>query len=191
MKCPVCSAPLKQSGTHLFCTRCNYIEFTVTADYMEAAKAFIGALVSNTVYPTAQHYGASVYALIEQHLPMLHSYFGRVVNGQQELFEKLAQEVIPHAINLQIGPDKHNIEELPQDLVCSCGCTEFTFSKLGIGKLNCNNCDAGFQFKITENRFMPDFTCSVCGCNSKEELDEILSQCSNCKSAYMDGRLMQ
>jgi hypothetical protein len=191
MKCPICAAATKQSGAHIYCIQCDYIEFTVTSDYLEASKAFIGALVSNTVYPTAQQYGSSVYGLIEQHLPMLESYFNRVVNRQQELFQKFAEDVIPHAVNLQIGPEKHNLEELPQDLVCSCGCTEFTFSKLGIGKILCNNCMAEFQFKVNNNRFMPTFACSVCGCNSKEEIDEVLSQCSNCKSAYIDGRLME
>jgi len=191
MKCPICAAKLHQSGAHLFCTQCAYIEFTVTADYLEAAKAFIGALVSNTVYPTAQNYGASVYALVEQHLPMLESYFGRIVNGQQELFEKFSTDVIPHAVNLQIGPEKHNEEEIPQDLTCSCGCTEFTFDKLSIGKLKCNDCEAKFKFNTDSNRFEAEFVCDVCGSCSQEVIDEVLSQCASCKSAYIGGVLMQ
>ncbi|MNB67560.1 hypothetical protein D3C87_1016840 [compost metagenome] len=191
MKCPICNTATKQSGAHTFCTQCNFIQFTVTNDYMEASKAFIGTLVSNTYYPTAQAFGSSVYGLITQHLPMLESYFDRIVNGQQELLEKFAMDVMPHAINLHIGPEKHNIEELPQDLVCSCGCTEFTFDKLSIGKLKCNNCEAKFKFNIEHNRFIPEFTCSICGCNSEEPLDEVLSQCSNCKSAYMGKELLQ
>ncbi|MNB86393.1 hypothetical protein D3C75_333360 [compost metagenome] len=132
-----------------------------------------------------------MYGLVDQHLPMLQAYVNRIVNGQDKLFERFTQDILPHAINLQIGPDTHNEEELPQDLVCSCGCEDFTFDKLSIGKISCNNCQAKFVFDHNANRFMPTFICEACGCNTEDKIDEIISKCANCDAGYVNGVMMQ
>ncbi|MNH03673.1 hypothetical protein D3C79_629420 [compost metagenome] len=183
MNCAVCGLRLKQSGSHAYCV-CGFTIFVVSPEYIEASKAFIGMLVSNTKYPDAQSFGESVFRLVDMHLPKLQQHIEAIVNGQEEFINMMLTDIIPHAINLHIGPESHNLEEVPQDLECSCGSTDFTFDKTSIGKISCNSCGAKFQFKVLYNRFMPEFTCTQCGCNKAND-DGMIFACDSCCTGHI------
>lgn len=186
--CPVCGIDsLHLSGSHLYCQneKCIYVAFTVTDVYIEACKVLLGALISNTEYTDERGYVAHIHYLIEKHLPMLNNYINQISEGTYEFIKKIADDVVPHAINTTIGPVKHNIEELPNDLKCSCGCSDFSRYKDLLSQLHCRACGALFLFNIDTNRYMPEFICYKCGSNKYiDDGDELIVSCSNCHAGH-------
>lgn len=183
-KCPICSkGSLVVSGSHEFCDACTFTRFIVTPDYIESSKVLVATLLSNTSYPNEDTLIESVGLLIEMHLPMLYSYMRSMVNGQEAFLIKFTREVDSHCINLQVGPKKHNEQELPRDLVCSCGSTNF-YRQDKITSLKCRGCSAGFEYNKYTHRYEPIFSCTFCGWNKPEIIDEVFSQCGNCKNAH-------
>lgn len=186
-KCPVCkTGKMKLSGCYTYCYSCSYSHFIMTNDYLDASAMFLGQLVSNAYFSDRKALGKFMLELIEQHLPMLEQHLRSIATGQANFLAGIMTTVEDHAINLQIGPDKFNVEEAEDGLKCQCGATEFTM--VTPGHLVCE-CSAQFKYNEDKGIFLPTFQCGVCNNITFDSIDSVLIECRECKAAhrYVNG----
>lgn len=189
--CPVCSVgKLDLSGSHRYCDKCGYVEFVVTAEYIEACAIIVSTLIANTRFTTEQGLLRTVATVIPQHLPQLESFMNKMLNGREVFLQKLVDTAKSHAINIQIGAERLNPVDAAKELQCSCGSKKFDM--VSPSHAICVKCGANAIYEHDQGIYQPYFICS-CGewvfvddddqTNNTEA--EGLVTCYSCQKGYM------
>lgn len=182
-KCFVCkTGHMTQSGSHMYCDKCNFTHFVVTPGYIDACVVLLAELVSNTKFNSRKDVARAVFEHITSHLPHLDNYISTVVNGQEALGGTLLPAIETQAINLQIGITVHNPETAANNLRCQCGSE--SFHMVSVGKLDCKECTAEYKYQESSGTFQPTFLCK-CGSAAWYDEDDHLVLCKSCDKPYM------
>lgn len=166
MICYACGkGKLTQSGCHNYCDNCNFTIFVMTPDYISSAAAIVGTLVSNTEFKDPEGFVETVQAMIELHLPVMHTSMTQHIDPKAlpKFFKAFLDEVKIHSINL-IGPVNMNIFEpdynkesaaAPAEIANTCVLCSQVNTIVPVDALvaSCVNCHKGYR--IIDGGFIP------------------------------------
>lgn len=186
--CPVCkTGELIPSGSHLYCSNCQFTLFHMTAYYIEASAVLMGTLISNTTFVDDEALGRVIARYMFEHLPQLHRFVGDIKNGMDEFMSTFIDNAKSQAINVVVGNTVTNEEPQNKKLKCKCGSDDFKRADT-VADIWCVDCEAQYVFNQQTGLWEPYFLCQ-CG-NVTYSIDEHYSItgmvfCSDCEIVYL------